>query len=115
MSTKQILAFLALGLLLLGGVHLFARNRYAVAAAATLSIGILGPLHARAAAMICVQAGDYVGLQNALATAANNVPPRPVASPNTVVVRAITDAADPEAAARELSELLGVEVGSAKP
>ena len=32
-----------------------------------------------------------------------------------VVVRAITDAADPEAAARELSELLGVEVGSAKP
>jgi thiamine-phosphate pyrophosphorylase len=32
-----------------------------------------------------------------------------------VVVRAITDAQDPEAAARELSELLGVEVGSAKP
>ena len=32
-----------------------------------------------------------------------------------VVVRAITDAADPEAAARELSELLGVGVGSAKP
>ena len=29
MSTKQILAFLALGLLLLGGVHLFARNRWA--------------------------------------------------------------------------------------
>ena len=52
--------------------HLFARNRYAVAAIATLSMGILGPLHARAAAMICVQAGDYVGLQNALATAANN-------------------------------------------
>ncbi len=32
-----------------------------------------------------------------------------------VVVRAITDAADPENAAKELSELLGVEVGSAKP
>jgi thiamine-phosphate pyrophosphorylase len=32
-----------------------------------------------------------------------------------VVVRAITDAADPESAARELSELLGVGVGSAKP
>ena len=32
-----------------------------------------------------------------------------------VVVRAITDAADPEAAARELSELLGVEVGATKP
>jgi thiamine-phosphate pyrophosphorylase len=32
-----------------------------------------------------------------------------------VVVRAITEAADPEAAARELNELLGVEVGSAKP
>ncbi len=32
-----------------------------------------------------------------------------------VVVRAITDAADPEKAARELSELLGVGVGSAKP
>ncbi len=32
-----------------------------------------------------------------------------------VVVRAITDAADPEAAARELSELLGVQVGATKP
>jgi thiamine-phosphate pyrophosphorylase len=32
-----------------------------------------------------------------------------------VVVRAITDAQDPEAAARELSELLGVGIGSAKP
>ena len=32
-----------------------------------------------------------------------------------VVVRAITDAADPEQAARELSELLGVGIGSAKP
>jgi thiamine-phosphate pyrophosphorylase len=32
-----------------------------------------------------------------------------------VVVRAITEAPDPEAAARELNELLGVEVGSAKP
>ena len=32
-----------------------------------------------------------------------------------VVVRAITEAEDPEAAARELRELLGVEVGSAKP
>ena len=32
-----------------------------------------------------------------------------------VVVRAITDATDPEAAARELHELLGVGVGSAKP
>jgi thiamine-phosphate pyrophosphorylase len=32
-----------------------------------------------------------------------------------VVVRAIADAQDPEQAARELSELLGVEVGSAKP
>jgi thiamine-phosphate pyrophosphorylase len=32
-----------------------------------------------------------------------------------VVVRAITEAADPQAAARELSELLGVGVGSAKP
>jgi thiamine-phosphate pyrophosphorylase len=32
-----------------------------------------------------------------------------------VVVRAITEADDPEAAARELSELLGVGVGSAKP
>jgi thiamine-phosphate pyrophosphorylase len=32
-----------------------------------------------------------------------------------VVVRAITEAADPAAAARELKELLGVEVGTAKP
>src|SRR3954447_6653148 len=32
-----------------------------------------------------------------------------------VVVRAITEANDPEAAARELNELLGVGVGSAKP
>ena len=32
-----------------------------------------------------------------------------------VVVRAITDAADPEAAARELSQLLGVQVGATKP
>ncbi len=32
-----------------------------------------------------------------------------------VVVRAITEAPDPEAAAKELSELLGVTVGSAKP
>jgi thiamine-phosphate pyrophosphorylase len=32
-----------------------------------------------------------------------------------VVVRAITEASDPEAAARELSQLLGVEVGSTKP
>jgi thiamine-phosphate pyrophosphorylase len=32
-----------------------------------------------------------------------------------VVVRAITDAPDPENAARELSELLGVRIGSAKP
>jgi thiamine-phosphate pyrophosphorylase len=32
-----------------------------------------------------------------------------------VVVRAITEAADPEAAARGLKQLLGVEVGSAKP
>jgi thiamine-phosphate pyrophosphorylase len=32
-----------------------------------------------------------------------------------VVVRAITEATDPEAAARELHELLGVGVGSAKP
>src|SRR5215217_5837128 len=32
-----------------------------------------------------------------------------------VVVRAITEAADPEAAARELSERLGVGIGSAKP
>jgi thiamine-phosphate pyrophosphorylase len=32
-----------------------------------------------------------------------------------VVVRAITEAEDPERAARELNELLGVEVGSAKP
>jgi thiamine-phosphate pyrophosphorylase len=32
-----------------------------------------------------------------------------------VVVRAITEAEEPEAAARELSELLGVGVGSAKP
>src|SRR3954447_13442346 len=32
-----------------------------------------------------------------------------------VVVRAITEADDPEAAARELSELLGVGIGSAKP
>ena len=32
-----------------------------------------------------------------------------------VVVRAITDAEDPEAAARELSQLLGVRVGSTQP
>jgi thiamine-phosphate pyrophosphorylase len=32
-----------------------------------------------------------------------------------VVVRAITDAEDPEQAARELSQLLGVGIGSAKP
>jgi thiamine-phosphate pyrophosphorylase len=32
-----------------------------------------------------------------------------------VVVRAITEAPDPEAAAHELKELLGVEVGAAKP
>ena len=32
-----------------------------------------------------------------------------------VVVRAITDATDPEAAARELSQLLGVRVGATKP
>src|SRR5215207_11725454 len=32
-----------------------------------------------------------------------------------VVVRAITEASDPEAAARELTKLLGVEVGATKP
>jgi thiamine-phosphate pyrophosphorylase len=40
---------------------------------------------------------------------------REAGATRAVVVRAITDAPDPESAARELSELLGVGVGSAKP
>ena len=38
-----------------------------------------------------------------------------VGATRAVVVRAITDAADPERAARELRQLLGVEVGATKP
>lgn len=52
-------------------VFTVSRGGLALAAAVGVSVGILHPLDARAVA-ICVQAGDHVALQAALATAASD-------------------------------------------